>query len=276
MPIKTYANLPTHFVDMGEGAEPAFLMHCSLAHSGAWSPVMERLRGAMTGRAVDMIGHGGSTNWTPDMGDVQDVATAICTEAAEDFAQGRRLHLIGHSFGATVAMRMALDAPDRVASLTLVEPVLFAAARAADPKDFDQRVIDTDAMIADIERGDRTKAASDFTDVWGAGLPWDALSASTRAYMEDRIHLIPAANDALFNDRGNVLGAGRLESLTMPTVLIEGAESPKVIGLIHDAFVGRLPDARRVVVQGAGHMVPISHPKAVAAEIDELLSLVRA
>ena len=41
-------------------------------------------------------------------------------------------HLVGHSFGATVALRMAIERPQKVARLTLIEPVMFAASRDND------------------------------------------------------------------------------------------------------------------------------------------------
>lgn len=50
-------------------------------------------------------------------------------------ALGAPVDVIGHSFGATVALRLALERPELVRSLVLVEPVLFAAAKAAeDPR----------------------------------------------------------------------------------------------------------------------------------------------
>ncbi len=56
-------------------------------------------------------------------------------------------------------------------------------------------------------------------------------------------------------------------------LLIAGAESPPVIAAILDAIASCLPQARRVTVPGAGHMVPISHPEAVSGALREFLAL---
>jgi len=49
--------------------------------------------------------------------------------------------------------------------------------------------------------------------------------------------------------------------------LVEGSKSPKIIQSIHSALCGRIAHAQRVVVIGAGHMSPVTHPKQVAAII---------
>jgi pimeloyl-ACP methyl ester carboxylesterase len=63
---------------------------------------------------------------------------------------------------------------------------------------------------------------------------------------------------------GPDLAPGALEALDRPVLLLEGAESPTVVAEIQAALAARLPRARRVVLPGAGHMAPMTHPEAVA------------
>ncbi|WP_231558928.1 alpha/beta fold hydrolase [Paracoccus sp. PAMC 22219] len=50
-------------------------------------------------------------------------------------------------------------------------------------------------------------------------------------------------------------------------LLIQGADSPAVIGGIIDALAERLPDVGRATIPGAGHMAPLTHPDQVAGLI---------
>ncbi|NJM82478.1 MAG: alpha/beta fold hydrolase, partial [Tabrizicola sp.] len=105
---------------------PVLALHCSLAHSGAWSGLVERLRG-VTVTALDEPGHGKAADWDGQE-EIHGLTTRIAVELAEMLGDGGPIDLMGHSFGATVALRIALDRPDLVRSLVLVEPVIFAAA----------------------------------------------------------------------------------------------------------------------------------------------------
>ena len=73
-----------------------------------------------------------------------------------------------------------------------------------------------------------------------------------------------ATESAVTEDSGGLLLPWRLEALGLPVLLVEGALSPPVIGAVHDELARRLPQVGRVVVPGAGHMLPITHPFAVA------------
>jgi len=75
------------------------------------------------GLAFDLPGHGRSADWAGTD------CTADCTAAALAPCYGPRA-IVGHSFGATVALRLALKHPSLCHSLTLIEPVFFAVARA--------------------------------------------------------------------------------------------------------------------------------------------------
>lgn len=72
--------------------------------------------------ALDLPGHGGSAK-AVGQGDIASLAEAVRdTMAALDLPHA---HLVGHSLGGAVALQLALAAPERVASLTLIAPAAF-------------------------------------------------------------------------------------------------------------------------------------------------------
>lgn len=246
----------------GTGA-PALLLHCSLAHAGAWSGVAGHLGAALRMTAMDLPGHGRAPDWDAAQ-DLHAQATAMARAAMPEAPDG--VHLIGHSFGATVALRLALEgAPAR--SLTLIEPVLFAAARAAGDPAYAAHQLGMAPAQAAFEAGHRERAAALFSAVWGGGAPWGDLPPAHRAYMAERIHLVWAGTPALEDDAAGLLAPGRLEALGVPVLLVEGDRSPAVVGAVQGALAARLPDARRAIIPGAGHMAPVTHPEPVAEAI---------
>ena len=242
------------------GVRPVLASHCSLAHSGVWSGLADLMRG-VTLTAIDQPGHGRSADWSGQE-DLHALTTRMLVDAAETLGGGGRIDLLGHSFGATVALRIALDRPDLVRSLTLIEPVIFAAARGdAAYAPFRARHLQVAALL---QGGDLSAAVTEFHADWGAGTDFADLPDRQRQYMLDRIHLIGAQNAALVDDAAGLLRPGGLEALDVPVLLIEGAQSPPIISAVQAALAGRLKRVQRLAVAGAGHMVPITHAASVA------------
>ena len=248
-----------HAQVFGQGPRRALALHCSLARSSAWAGMAARLADRVTMTAIDLPGHGASPDWDG----VQDF-TALCAQAGASFIDAP-VDLIGHSGGAVAAMQIAIARPDLVRTLTLVEPVLFAAAEGTAEGAAHAKAM---APVWLREKaGDPEGAAAIFTGLWGTGKGWGELDPRQRQYIADRIHLIGAGMPALLKDNGNILGAGRLERLTMPVMLISGAASPPVIHVIAERIAARLPDVGVAEVPGAGHMLPITHPDQVAGVV---------
>lgn len=250
----------------GYGPRPALAIHCSLAHSGAWRGVGEALADDLTLRAFDLPMHGKSGDWDGQR-NIHDVATDMALSLLE-----APMDLIGHSFGATVALRLAIEHPELVRSLTMIEPVYFAAAAQDDPSAMTEYNDQNAAFEAALAEGDKETAARLFNRVWGDGTKWDQIPGPTRAYMVDRIDFIPAASPFLGQDSAGLLKPGMFDRAAMPALLIEGGNSPKAAHAIGDSLMRRLPDARRVRVEGAGHMVPITHPTEVAGAVRDFLN----
>lgn len=251
-----------HLRHWGEGPRRALLVHCTLAHSGEWAGVAPRLGDLLSMEAGDLPSHGRAEDWTPQKGDLHDMATAAL---AARLGSGP-VDLIGHSFGATVCLRAALDHPGGVRSLVLIEPVLFAAVTGGGPHASNR------AFAESWARGAREETARRFIDLWGGPGGWDALPDRQQAYILDRIHLVPAQDPSLAWDRPGVLAPGRLEALDIPVLFLAGSESPPVAREIVERLAAHLPRARVQIVAGAGHMLPLTHAREVAAAIRAFLA----
>lgn len=255
-----------HVRHWGHGTRRAILIHCSLAHSGAWSGLAERLDGALDMAAFDLPGHGRGPDWDRAT-DAHDISTRMAAELA---GQGP-VDLIGHSFGATVALRLAIERPELVRSLTMIEPVFFAAARLAGDPAFDDYMAETAPFEEAWQRGERETATRHFLEMWGMGTAWEDMPPAQRAYVTERIDFVSRTASVLSEDSLGLLAPGRLEGVRTPSLIVTGAESPSVMPAIARALAARLPDVRLCEVPGAAHMVPISDPDAVARAIRVLL-----
>ncbi|MEM6466969.1 MAG: alpha/beta hydrolase [Pseudomonadota bacterium] len=261
MPKTERAGFPTHWTTYGQGPRGALMIHCGLASSVAWGRMARGLSGFLTMTAFDTPGHGRSDRW-----DGRDEIQKATAEIAADFLD-EPTDIIGHSFGATVALRVAVMRPDLVRTLTLIEPVFFAVVARDRPDVMARHDAALGAYVAALESGDMLAAAREFTRVWGDGTPWESIPEATRQMLADQMYLIVASHEALNNDAGGMLQPGVLDKVDMPVLLIEGSQSPGIIHAINDGLSARLPDVTRALIMGAAHMAPITHADQVSAEV---------
>lgn len=244
------------------GPRPVLALHCSLAHAGAWSGLAEALTGINL-TAMDFIGHGRARDWD-GVEDYHSAATADAIALAETLGRGQPIDLFGHSFGGTVALRMAVTRPDLVRSLMLIEPVFFAAAKQAKDSEWEAFIADHRQFGDLVASGQRQEAARQFHAIWGGGEGFDTLPERMQHYMADRIHLITAPWPVVLEDAPGLLAPGRIEAIRLPVLLVEGNISPPIVPAVNRAIAARLPKVSRMTVPEAGHMLPISHPTQLA------------
>jgi 2-succinyl-6-hydroxy-2,4-cyclohexadiene-1-carboxylate synthase len=236
-------------------AETVVLLHGFAGTRHGWDLVAGRLHPERyRPLALDLRGHGDARDARPV--DFGAVAADVAAAAPERFV------LCGYSLGGRVALHVALGQPERVSRLVLVastagidDPLLRAERREADEK-----------LAADLERG----TIEDFAERWMrqplfAGTP----PGAARHWRADILRNDPGALAAAL--RG--IGAGvmeplwaRLGELPMPATLIAGERDGRYAA-IGRRLAAALPDARLLVVPGAGHGLPREAPQAVAAAI---------
>jgi pimeloyl-ACP methyl ester carboxylesterase len=102
---------------------PALLVHGHFGSARQWSPVMALLGRAMRCVAVDLPGFGRTT--PPPRHSTASTAQTLAGIAAA--VSDEPVHLIGNSYGATVALWAAAQNPRLVSTLTLISPAVSLA-----------------------------------------------------------------------------------------------------------------------------------------------------
>ena len=264
VPEVTAQGHTAHWQSFANGPDRVVAVHCTMGHSAMWKGLAMACDGQMRWDCLDMIGHGGSDKWDRTA-EFTGANVAVLLHLLESPA-----HLVGHSYGAAIALIAAVARPEMVKSLTFYEPMFPAFAR--DNPDFDglnaENVPFRDAMAA----GDIESAARLFMARWGTGKSWDEMSPRAQARAIDDIHMIDGQAKGITDDLYGMTKSGALDALTMPVTLVEGSTSPALIDAMNAAFAARLKDAQRITVEGAGHMVPVTHPVAALAALRQTVS----
>jgi pimeloyl-ACP methyl ester carboxylesterase len=99
-----------------------------------------------------------------------------------------------------------------------------------------------------------------FVEYWSGAGAWDGLREEARAEFTRAARVIHDGAEALVGDR-TPLEAYR--GLRAPALLITGSHTPPAERLVVRRLAEGIPGAKVVVVEGAGHMGPLTHTAVV-------------
>src|SRR5262249_54735694 len=108
-------------------------LHCSGSSGRQWQRLAETLGEQYVVVAPDFFGSGARSHWSGErpFNLAGEAARVIDITDAHDAPA----HLVGHSYGGAIALRVAFSRPPRVASLALYEPVAFHLLKSMAPMD---------------------------------------------------------------------------------------------------------------------------------------------
>ncbi|MPY75098.1 MAG: alpha/beta fold hydrolase [Alphaproteobacteria bacterium] len=176
------------------------------------------------------------------------------------------VHVAGHSYGGAVAVRLALNYPELVKSLFLIEPVLTPLLRqTGEDKLFEMERSLANAFIADYEAGRSASAWRRFIDHHNGDGTWESLSGNARYRF---LSMTRETADAYRSNLNNPTTLYDLRALTMPTLVACGARTTETYRLICRILRGRIPGCATLDVEGAAHMSPLSHAEQIADAIE--------
>lgn len=261
------AGFDPHISTLGQGPRRVLSLHCTLAFGGAWAGLARHVGDDVTLVAPDMPSHGQSADWD----EVSDFSETTYQASLAAMGDGR-MDIIGHSFGAAIALRIAVAHPERVRSLTLFEPVFFAVALADAPQTMVAHDSQAKPFHDAMQTGDRAAGARAFNGMWSGGPRWNTLSDRSRAAMTRAVHVVPGTVGFLYDDSCGLLQDGVLGRVTAPSILMRGEHALPAVQAVTSGLARRMGNAQEVVIEGAGHMAPISHAAAVATAFKQMLA----
>jgi esterase len=243
---------------LGGAGPPVACIHGSWDDHHSWDEVAARLRTACTVLTYDRRGHSASTA-PPGQGHIgEDVVDAATLVEALGLAPAT---VVGHSYGASIALLLAARRPDVVQRVIVHEPPLYGLLIGDEHWDAVRR--EAASMMADIaqviERGDLETAARRFVDevAFGPG-SWSGLLGAG-----DRATMLANADTWLDQSRDPdrlTLDVTPLSESSIPVTVTTGSHSVPAFGEVARRLVAQLPTSELVTIDGAGHGAHISHP----------------
>lgn len=243
------------------GDVPVVLVHAGVADRRMWEPQWPALTSRHDAVRLDLRGFGDSTD-RPDgpLSPPDDVLAVLDTEGIG------RCHLVAASYGAGVAVEVALQRPGAVASLVLIGPGGSLIPEATD----DLRAFAADENAA-LDAGDLDAAADANVRWWvdGPGRPTDRVPAHVRdlvATMQRRAFELTVDWDDVEEAEADPPALARLGEIDVPTLVLLGGLDLDAIRLAAERVAREVPGARLVVWEDVAHLPSLERP-------DELLEL---
>jgi pimeloyl-ACP methyl ester carboxylesterase len=255
-------------VARGDGPD-VVLVHGALGDHRQWNAIAEALA-----RSYRVIAISRRYHW-PDPPPSGDVVYTYVAQAHDLRAfmrsVGRQVHLVGHSWGAGVALLSTLAEPTAIRSLTLIEPA-FGSLIAGSPPNLQAELASREALMNEIRRlvraGDDDLAAR-------ALVNW--LQESERGF-ED----LPAEAQGGLLANAKTIGptfsmpppqitCDRLRELDIPALLLHGDRTRLFYRLVAEGAANCLPNARLETIPDCGHMSIVEHPTRVASLLRDFL-----
>jgi len=244
------------------GAGPAMLLlPPGASPAAAWRAVMARLAGRFHTVAVNFAGYG-ETAPLPD--GAQHTLEAEAAAAAGVAARlDPPIHLVGHSYGGAVALRLAVAGALPLASLTLIEPACYQLLRPAGETALADEVEAVNFGFVDtVAAGDPEAALRAYIDYYTTGPgAWDAMPETARARL---LGIAEVVARALASAHGEPVTLDDARGLAVPCRVVHGAETTPSHARVSELLAQAIPGARLEVVPDAAHMLTLTHPDETA------------
>lgn len=272
------------YIERGAGP-PVVFVHGSISDLTAWGPQVEAI-----GSRYRAIAYSRRYAWPNE--DLPPGAKDMMQPHVEDLLTFLRAvdahpaHLVGNSWGAFIALRAAMQAPDAVRTLVLEEPPLVPLVTGAPPSPariaaslvrrprltlstlkFAQGTV---APMTKLVKAGQIEASVDrfAQGVLGA----DAMAsfpAEARAHM--RANSATHVGQAIADGGFEPITEAEIAKVRVPSLVVTGTRSPDMFQRLGAHLASLLPNSRRLEVPAASHVMHLDNPDVVNSAILEFL-----
>jgi len=233
-----------------------------------WKPLIPLLRPSFKVIAIDLAGYGDNKlPPNPQVFSIDDEIRLIKDIIVKKTTNNEPFHLIGHSYGGAIALKLALKMPNWIRTLALFEPVAFHLLPPDGPAHNEITTIVRQLTYA-LKEKNKTFATQLFIDYWSGKGTFEKLAPKNQNIFIQYIDKVLLDFQALFNES---LTLEDYSNINIPVCMIKGEKSPLSSIQIFRILEHALTDLSVHSVPG-GHMSPITHFKKVNRIIERFLT----
>ena len=263
MPHLDVEGIKVHYRETGSGT-PVVLLHGGGSSGAQWRKVCEILADRYRMITMDHYGHGDTDPWPGPPEKRSHDAEASLVRAVIQQA-GEPVHLVGHSFGGGVALRLVLDNATGILGLTLMEPQAISVLQHGKEQAFYEESRELcESFIASVKAGQAEEGWQSFIDSNTSPGTW-------KSYSEDYRNKFLSMTDPVFSAYYAVMNhpttLDELRSISLQTLAMYGEKTSLRLKRLTEIISEEIPNCKLAIIPGAGHMSPISHPEAVAEQL---------
>jgi len=242
--VKT-KNGSVHYETGGDpSGKPVFMVHGNFASWRWYKPVLDRLEGTgIKGISLDLPGFGDSDR-LPNEISIENYAEDL--NVFINTFDMKKVNLVAHSLGGAVAMKYAINNPEKVEKMLLIDPA---------PADGLQTPEEA-YPILDSYRSNRSLLKFALQGIMPSGDPDKMLSKLT----DDALMMDPRAfkDNARALEKYNYLND--LNKLNFPVLVLVGEKDMLINEKMLEKTVEALPDCEIKTLEGVGHSVIVEYP----------------
>ncbi len=264
MPVEEANGVGLYYKLDGERGDPMVLIHGAWFNHHSWEPVVPELSRRFRVLTYDRRGHGRSSRVATQGSMEEDADDASALLSRLGLAP---VHVVGQSTGGILALRLALDHPEVVRSVSVHEPPLLGML--ADDPAFATMLAEgrtrREAVMRAIEAGNLEGGARLFVETQMAGPGgWDKLPSAIRdAFIANAGNYL----DEVRNRSDATIDLKALAVVRWPSLLSYGRTSGPFMRTVIERLASVMPRSRIHVYAEAGHNVHLTHPQEFARTI---------
>jgi pimeloyl-ACP methyl ester carboxylesterase len=270
MPVLTKGKLSIDHTDDGQG-QPVVLIHSSVSGNRQWRALIDALKERHRVLAINLFGYGETTPWpgsAPQSLYAQaQLVLALCKGLGP-------VHLVGHSFGGSVAFKAASLLGPQVGRLVFLEPNPFFLLEQAGRHDayLEARAL-RDHVKSYGALGEWEKVAERFAEYWLGDGSWSAMPEKRRKAFAESLLPNFFEWDAVMDEKTKIED---WKNLKTETLLVSDPNTRRSIREIVALLGEACPHWNFHAIPEGGHMAPLTRPEIVNPVVRRFLETGRA
>jgi pimeloyl-ACP methyl ester carboxylesterase len=264
--MMTPSQSAVEYQESGKGTAIVFVPG-SFSAGSTWRGISAPLSEGYRAITTSLSGYGGTQERRrPGGKHIEDELDVLETVLKQAHAP---VHLVAHSYGAWVALVLAIRRPQNLLSMTLLEPTAFNLLKVCGETALNQEVLAMVDRYMGEFRDANVKAVRHVIDFYGGAGSFDGYPTSIQEKL-----ISQTATNVLDWQSGieTSVSLTDIAAVQVPTLVVCGSASNMPMKRCNQLLVDHLPNSHFKMMEGANHFMIGTHAKELTAAIERHLS----